>query len=110
MVVLIPATINPVVVLVVVVVLIPAVATRVFITIAIAVVVAGPSARELAVAIALVILGAQSRAIVLSPLPLDDTGKDGFGTSHEGCVKAFALPKLGIREGDLGFLSWDKAW
>jgi hypothetical protein len=106
----IPATINAVVVFVVVVVLIPAVVTRVFITIAIAIVVAGPSARELAVAIALVILGARSRAIVLAPLPLDDTGKDGLGTSHEGCVKSFALPKLGIREGDLGFLSWDKAW
>ena len=106
----IPATTIVVVVLVVVVVLIPVVVTRVFVTIAIAVVVAGPSARELAVAIGLVILGARTKAIVLAPLPLDDTGKDGFGTSHEGCVKAFALPKLGIREGDLGFLSWDKAW
>jgi len=109
MVVLILATVIAVVVLVVVVILIPVVVTRVFVPIAIAVVVAGPSARELAVAIAFT-LGARSRAIVLAPLPLGDTGKDGFGTSHEGCVKAFALPELRIREGDLGFLSWDKAW
>lgn len=95
---------------VVVVVLIPVVVTCVFITIVITVVVAVLSARELAVAIGLVILGARTRAIVLAPLPLNDTGKDGFGTGHEGCVKVFALPKLGIREGDLGFLSWDKAW
>ena len=109
MVVLILATIIAVVVVVVVVDPNPVVATCVFVTIVIAVVVAGPSARELAVAVAFN-LGARSRAIVVAALPLGDTGKDDFGTSHEACVKAFALPKLGIRERDLGFFSWDKAW
>ena len=69
-----------------------------FVTIAIAVVGAGPSARELAGAIAVVAFRARSRAIVLALFALGDTGEDGFGTGHEGCVKAFALPEFRMGE------------
>jgi len=67
---------------------------------------ARPSARELAITIAPV---ARSRAIVAAILAFDDTGEDGFGTSHEGDVKAFALPDLGTRERHLRLFSWDEA-
>ena len=80
------------------------VVARVFVTMTIMVVTAGPSARELAISIAVV----QSRAIVLSILAFGDTGEDSLGTGHEGDVKAFALPDLGIMEWHFGF-SWDEA-
>jgi len=80
------------------------VVARVFVTTTIMVVTAGPSARELAISIAVV----RSRAIVLSILAFGDTGEDSLGTGHEGDIKAFTLPDLGIMEWHFGF-SWDEA-
>jgi len=81
------------------------VVARVFVTTTIMVVVtAGPSARGLAISIAVV----RSRAIVLSILAFGDTDENSLGTGHEGDVKAFALPDLGIMEWNVSF-SWDEA-
>ena len=85
--------------------LIAMVIARVFVTKTVVVVTARPSARELEITIAI----ARSRAIALAILVFGHTSEDGFSTSHEGGVKAFALPDLGIRERHLGFLSWDEA-
>ena len=101
MVVLVLTTVTVVRVFAVVIVVVVA---RVFVTTTVVVVTARPS-RELAIAIAV----ARSRSIVPAILAFGDTGEDGFGTSHEGYVKAFTLPDVGIRERHLGFFSWDEA-